>query len=145
MLTNLSSIKCINKYYQILCLHWSWVRNVFWTYRKTSNISRTLVSNKIVDNSDAVGASPIGAAPTISSFSTQHLASIDWAKTTARGYKKHLNFGIFATYTRGFTVIFGGCYIFLLYRNVLFIGRKKSYFTGNVYKSDCDYSDYMWL
>ena len=40
------------------------------TYRKTSNISRTLVGNKIVDNSDVVGASPVGAAPTISSFST---------------------------------------------------------------------------
>ena len=38
--------------------------------RKTSNISRTLVGNKIVDNSDVVGASPVGAAPTTSSFST---------------------------------------------------------------------------
>ena len=27
-------------------------------YRKTSNISRTLVGNKIVNNSDVVGASP---------------------------------------------------------------------------------------
>ena len=40
------------------------------TYRKTSDISRTLLGNKIVDNSDVVGASPIGAAPTTSSFST---------------------------------------------------------------------------
>ena len=39
-------------------------------YRKTSCISRTLVGNKIVDNSDVVGASPVGAAPTTSSFST---------------------------------------------------------------------------
>ena len=39
-------------------------------YRKTSHISRTLVGNKIVDNSDVVGASPVGAAPTTSSFST---------------------------------------------------------------------------
>ena len=39
-------------------------------YRKTSNISRTLVGNEIVDNSDVVGASPVGAAPTTSSFST---------------------------------------------------------------------------
>ena len=37
-------------------------------YRKTSNISRTLESNKIVDNSDVVGASPVGAAPTTSSL-----------------------------------------------------------------------------
>ena len=36
----------------------------------TSNISRTLVVNKIVDNSDVVVASPVGAAPTTSSFST---------------------------------------------------------------------------
>ena len=40
------------------------------TYRKTSNISRTWVGDKIVDNSDVVGASPVGAAPTTSSFST---------------------------------------------------------------------------
>ena len=39
-------------------------------YRKTSSISRILVGNKIVDNSDVVGASPVGAAPTTSSFST---------------------------------------------------------------------------
>ena len=39
-------------------------------YRKTSHISRTFVGNKIVDNSDVVGASPVGAAPTTSSFST---------------------------------------------------------------------------
>ena len=40
------------------------------TYRETSDISRTLVGNKIVDNSDVVGVSPVGAAPTTSSFST---------------------------------------------------------------------------
>ena len=39
-------------------------------YRKTSNIKRTLVGNKIVDHSGVVGASPVGAAPTTSSFST---------------------------------------------------------------------------
>ena len=39
-------------------------------YRKASNIRRTLVGNKIVDHSDVVGASPVGAAPTTSSFST---------------------------------------------------------------------------
>ena len=47
----------------LLCDRW---RN----YRKTSNISRTLVVNEIVDNSDVIGASPVGAAPTTSSFST---------------------------------------------------------------------------
>ena len=40
------------------------------SYRKTSNIRRALVCNKIVDHSDVVGASPVGAAPTTSSFST---------------------------------------------------------------------------
>ena len=67
-------------------------------------MSRALVGNKIVDNSDVVGASPIGAAPTTSSFWTEHLASIDWAKTIAWWDKKHLSFKFGATYTRGFTV-----------------------------------------
>ena len=39
-------------------------------YRKVSNIRLTLEGNKIVDHSDVVGASPVGAAPTTSSFST---------------------------------------------------------------------------
>ena len=39
-------------------------------YRQVSNIRRTLVGNQIVDHSDVVGASPVGAAPTTSSFST---------------------------------------------------------------------------
>ena len=51
-------VLCFVSYYQAV------------TYRKTSSISRTLVGNKIVDNSDVVGASPVGAAPTTSSFST---------------------------------------------------------------------------
>ena len=37
-------------------------------HRKTPNISCILVGNKIVDHSDVVGASPVGAAPTTSSF-----------------------------------------------------------------------------
>ena len=37
-------------------------------YCQTYNISHTLVGNKIVDLSDVVGASPVGAAPTTSSF-----------------------------------------------------------------------------
>ena len=40
-------------------------------YRQVSNKRRTLVGNKIVDHSDVVAASPVGAAPTTSSwFST---------------------------------------------------------------------------
>ena len=40
------------------------------TYLQTSNIHLAIVGNKIVDDSDAVGALPVGTAPTISSFST---------------------------------------------------------------------------
>ena len=40
------------------------------TYRQVSNISHTLEGNKIVNHSDVVAASPVGAAPTTSSFST---------------------------------------------------------------------------
>ena len=39
-------------------------------YRQVSNIRRNLEGNKIVDHSDVVGASAVGAAPTTSSFST---------------------------------------------------------------------------
>ena len=39
-------------------------------YRLTPNISRTLVGDEIVENSDVVRAPPVGAAPTTSSFST---------------------------------------------------------------------------
>ena len=39
-------------------------------YRKVSNISGTLVGNEIVDHSEVVGVSPVGAAPTTSLFST---------------------------------------------------------------------------
>ena len=39
-------------------------------YHQTSNISHTLVGNKLVDHLDVVGASPVGAAPTTSSFLT---------------------------------------------------------------------------
>ena len=46
-----------------------WQQHEITWYRKVSNISCTLVDNKIVDHSDVVGASPVGAAPTTSSFS----------------------------------------------------------------------------
>ena len=53
-------------------------------YGQTSNISHTPIGNNIADHSDVVGASPVGAAPTTSLFSPEHLASMVWAKTTAR-------------------------------------------------------------
>ena len=39
-------------------------------YRQVSNIRHTLAGNTIVDHSHVVGALPVGAAPTTSSFST---------------------------------------------------------------------------
>ena len=39
-------------------------------YCQISNISCTLVDKKIVDHLDVVGALPVSAAPTTSSFST---------------------------------------------------------------------------
>ena len=42
---------------------------LMFTYRQASNIRRTL-RNKLDDHSDEVGASPTGAAPATSSFST---------------------------------------------------------------------------
>ena len=39
-------------------------------YPQTSDISDTLIGNKIADHSDVVGASPVNAAPTTSSFLT---------------------------------------------------------------------------
>ena len=63
-----------------------------WTnYHQTSNIRHILVGDKLVDHSDVVGASPVGAAPTTSSFPTLLLASMDWEKTPARWDENHLN------------------------------------------------------
>ena len=56
-------------------------------YRQTSTINRTLGGNKVVDHSDEV-------APTTSSFSIEHMTSLDCAKTTARRNEIHLMFGI---------------------------------------------------
>ena len=49
---------------------WIYVYDQTIYYRQISNIRRTLAGNKIVDHADVVGASPVGAAPTTSSFST---------------------------------------------------------------------------
>ena len=52
----------------------------------------SFVCNWIVDQSDAVGASPVYAAPTTTSFSTSHLALICCTETTASLFHKHLSF-----------------------------------------------------
>ena len=53
-------IYCFTYFLNIVCQY------VLGAYQYTSNISRTLVGNKIVDHLDVVGASPFGAAPTTS-------------------------------------------------------------------------------
>ena len=56
--------------YRRRAIIWINIGLVWWgVYRQTSNICRILVDNKIVDHSDVVGAPPLGAAPTTSSFS----------------------------------------------------------------------------
>ena len=80
-------------YIQTSQAHKRWQQPIT-VYRKTSNIRRTSVGNKIIDHSNVVGTSPVGAAPTTSSFSTWHLASRDSTKKTARQYENLLSFGI---------------------------------------------------
>ena len=46
------------------------IKDTLLHYCQTYNISHTLVNNKIVNHSGVVGASPVSAAPTTSSFST---------------------------------------------------------------------------
>ena len=58
-------------------------------YCQTSNMRRTLVGKNIVDHPDVVGASPVADAPTTSSFSTEYLASMYWAETTAGRNENH--------------------------------------------------------
>ena len=96
-------------YNKNMCMCYEIYRNSVCMYRQTFKIRRSLVGNKLVDHSDAVGASPFGAAPTTSWFLAQHLASMDWAKATAKRDEKHWSFLVFgAIYTRGFTI---GCII----------------------------------
>ena len=62
-------------------------------YRHVYNIRRTLVGNNILDHSDVVGASPVGAAPTISSFSIWHLAFIGLGKDSCKTRRETFKFG----------------------------------------------------
>ena len=75
---------------------------------QTSDIRGTSVDNEIVDHSDVVGASHVGAAPTASSFSTEH-------KTTARRDKKHLSFGIWCDLYSRFDSLCLFCYFLPAY------------------------------
>ena len=60
------------------------------------------MGSKIGDHSDVVGASPVGVAPTTSSFPILHLASMHWAQTTASWDEKHLNLGIYCVLNQRF-------------------------------------------
>ena len=106
MVETRSSLTIMTKWVIKVCFHGVHVfktRNNVQTflYRQTSNIRRAWVGNKIADHSDVFGASPVGAAPTTSSFSTKHLTSMDWSKTTARRDEHHLSFGIWCVlYTK---------------------------------------------
>ena len=61
----------------------------FEEYPKTSNISGTLVGNKIVDHSDVVAASPAGAAPTTSSLDL----ILGWDKDKCKTGRETFKFG----------------------------------------------------
>ena len=77
-----------------------------YTCRQISHIRRISVGIKIVDQSDVVEASPVGAAPTTSSFSTSQLASMEGAKTTVSRDDKHSKFGdLVCPYIRDFMVV----------------------------------------
>ena len=69
-------------------------------YHKASNTSRTLVSNKIVDHLDVVEASPVGAAPTTSSFLHSRLNI--WRQWIGQ---RHLQDETINIYALGFSVL----------------------------------------
>ena len=93
-----------------------------WHYHHTTNISRTLLGNEMVDHSDEIGASPVGAALTTSSFLAEHLAAMIWANTTARRDEKHLSFLIWCDWCKKFE---GNCY------HLSYVSRMlASQFTG---------------
>ena len=72
-----------------------------WKYCQISNVSCTLIGNKIVHHSDEVGAAPVAAAPTTSSFSMQHLASIDLGNNNCKTRQEIFKFwGFGASYIR---------------------------------------------
>ena len=74
-------------------------------YRQISNLRHSLVGNKTIDHSDVVGASPVGAAPTTSSFSTYHLASINCTDNWLDLIKNTWIWGFGASYIRDLTVV----------------------------------------
>ena len=73
------------------------------TYCQTSNISITLVGNKLVDHSDSWSITSRCCSNNI--FILGLTSSYNgWAKKTARRHRKYLSFGFGETYTRSLTV-----------------------------------------
>ena len=68
--TILTEFQTLPKIFVHIHISHFWWFVLYLYYRQVSNIRHTLVGNYIVDHSDVVGASPVGAAPTTSSFST---------------------------------------------------------------------------
>ena len=66
-----------------------WWRNGF-SNGQNSITSHTLVGNNIFGHSDVFEASPVGAARNTSSFSTLHLASLDWHKHSEMAKAKYI-------------------------------------------------------
>ena len=63
------------------------------SYHQIPNIRGTFVGNKIFDNSDVVGASPVGLAPTTSSFSTLTSGFNGLGKDNCKTGRESCNFG----------------------------------------------------
>ena len=112
-------------------------------YRQTSNISCTLADNKLVDPSDVVRASLVGAAPTPSSFSIQHLASMDWAKTTARRDETHLSFVIWCNLI--LEILRYICLCVLSIRCVIYKWQLKSRKSTKIPEKNQDFSEAVWM
>ena len=101
--SNHAGISYVDEYRQVRIGHcylqqfrWFWIFcSPYITHDKKVTVQhetwagRTLVGNKIVDHADVVRAAPVGPAPTTSSFSAEHLASMDWAEAIARRDEKH--------------------------------------------------------
>ena len=78
------------------------VKSILLKYHETSNISHTLVGSKIVHHAAVVGALPIAAAPTTSSFSTPGFNGL--GKNNCKMRQETFKFWDFVSYIRGLRV-----------------------------------------
>ena len=95
------------------CGHGACITSAAWgchKYRQTSSIKHTSIGNKIVDHSDVVGAVPVGAASTTSSFSTYHLLQWTGPRQLQDETRNIYIFGFGAYFIRGLMVFpYLGC------------------------------------